>query len=96
MGSAAPDFTDPAYRADIENLCDAVARSGAEQQLAGDRPLVIAMWLGSHISTSEAHKYLVKIQPLDGEAKAIELETEARRVGLGSCALAAEWRKKPS
>jgi hypothetical protein len=34
----------------------------------------------------------VRIAPLTGEPKAKALEAEARRVGLGSCALAAAWR----
>jgi hypothetical protein len=62
----------------------------------GDRPLAIAEWLGSHLQTDEAHQYLVKIQPLEGEAKAAALEAEARRIGLPGCALAAEWRTTPA
>ncbi|HEX4417496.1 MAG TPA: hypothetical protein VH165_06325 [Kofleriaceae bacterium] len=87
--TAAPP--DP-YRSDMENLCDAVNRSGAAQMPASDRPLAIASWLGSHLQTEDAHQYLVKIQPLQGEAKAAALEAEARRIGLPGCALAAEWR----
>jgi len=81
-----------AYRADIENLCDAVVRSGADQRPAEERTLIIASWLGGHITTDEAHKYLVQIQPLQGEPKAAALDAEAHRVGLSRCALSAEWR----
>jgi hypothetical protein len=81
-----------AYRADIENLCDAVARSGADQRPADERALVIATWLGGHLTTDEAHQYLVQIQPLTGEAKAAALEAEAQRAGLPRCALASQWR----
>ena len=81
-----------AYRADIENLCDAVVRSGADQRPAEERTLLIANWLGSHLTTDEAHKYLAQIQPLQGEPKAAALDAEARRVGLPGCALAAQWR----
>jgi hypothetical protein len=88
--AAAPAATP--YTSDIENLCDAVVRSGADQLPAGDRPLAIAQWLGPHLQTDDAHQYLVKIQPLEGEAKAAALEAEARRIGLPGCALAAEWR----
>jgi hypothetical protein len=80
------------YTSDIENLCDAVVRSGADQLPAGERPLAIAQWLGAHLQTDDAHQYLVKIQPLEGEAKAVALEAEAQRIGLPGCALAAEWR----
>jgi hypothetical protein len=90
-GSTALPVSEP-YRSDIENLCDAVGRSGADQQPGGDRALVIASWLGAHIQTQDAHEYLARIQPLVGDAKAAALEAEARRVGLPGCALAAEWR----
>ena len=81
-----------AYRADIDNLCNAVVRAGADQRPAGERTLLIATWLASHLTTDEAHQYLVKIQPLVGEPKAVALDAEATRVGLATCPLAAEWR----
>ena len=90
-GSTPPSATEQ-YRADIENLCDVVARSGADQLPAGDRALIIARWLPEHLATAEARDYVIRIQPLTGEAKAAALEAEARRVGLPACALAAEWR----
>ena len=83
-----------AYRTDIATLCDVAKLSGADQAPASDRIPLAAMWLGSHIVTSEAHDYLVAIQPLEGERKAKALEDEAHRVGLPGCALAAEWRKQ--
>jgi hypothetical protein len=91
-GSTAPSVSEQ-YRADIENLCDVVVRSGADQLPAGERALAIAGWLPSHLATPEAHAYVIRIQPLTGEAKAAALEAEARRVGLPGCALAAEWRE---
>lgn len=94
-GSTPPPATQQ-YRSDIENLCDAVVRSGADRLPAGERALAIATWLPSHLTTPEARDYLVRIQPLVGEPKALALEAEARRVGLASCALAAEWRRAPA
>jgi hypothetical protein len=81
-----------AYRADITTLCDVVHLSGADQKPKDERWPIIAMFLGPQIKTNEAHEFLVAIQPLQGEAKALALETEAKRVGLASCALANEWR----
>jgi hypothetical protein len=81
-----------AYRADIARLCDVVAQAGADKLPAGERALAIASWLPGHLETSEAHDYLIKIQPLAGEPKAAALDAEARRVGLAGCALSAEWR----
>jgi cell division protein FtsN len=50
------------------------------------------MWLGPHVTTNDGREFLVAIQPLEGDAKALALETEAKRVGLTTCALATEWR----
>ncbi|HEX2685369.1 MAG TPA: hypothetical protein VHN14_02060 [Kofleriaceae bacterium] len=90
-GSTATPVPEP-YPSDIENLCDVVARSGADQLPVGERALTIANWLSAHLQTQEAHEYLIRIQPLSGEPKATALEAEARRVGLARCALADEWR----
>jgi hypothetical protein len=82
----------PAYRADITTLCDVVKLSGSEDKPKDERWQVIAMWLGPQIKTTDGHEFLVAIQPLKGEAKALALDTEAKRVGLTTCALATEWR----
>ena len=86
-----PAVTD-GYRADFHTLCDVVHLSGADQRASEERWPIIAMYLGQQIKTDEAHDFLVAIQPLAGEAKALALETESRRVGLSSCPLVAEWR----
>jgi hypothetical protein len=44
------------------------------------------------LQTPESRQFLIKIQPLVGDAKADALEDEAKRVGLSGCALAAQWR----
>jgi hypothetical protein len=93
-GSAGPLVSEP-YRSDIENLCNAVASSGADQLPPGEHALAVASWLAAHLQTEEAHAYVARIQPLTGEPKAAALEAEARRVGLPGCALAAEWRHAP-
>jgi hypothetical protein len=88
-GSTAPGSP---YAKDIEQLCDSVTRSGADKIEPEARQLTIANWLAANLTTPESRKYLVEIQPLVGEAKAAALESEAKRVGLARCALAAEWR----
>ena len=80
------------YRKDIDALCNVMHESGADEQPPDARQAIIAMWLGPHITTEEGHQYLIAIQPLQGAAKAAALEDEARRVGLGGCPLASEWR----
>lgn len=87
-----PPVTD-GYRADITTLCDVVRLSGAADKPKDERWTVVAMYLGPQIKTTEGRDFLVAIQPLKGEAKALALETEARRVGLASCQLANEWRE---
>jgi hypothetical protein len=86
------DVTD-GYRADINNLCDSIHLSGAEEHPKDERWQVVAMWLGPHITTQAGHDFLIAIQPLQGEAKAMALETEAKRVGLAKCELANQWRQ---
>jgi hypothetical protein len=81
-----------AYALDIASLCDAVTRSGADKIDPDARQLTIANWLGANLKTAESRKFLVQIQPLTGDTKAVALETEARRVGLPGCALAEQWR----
>ena len=89
-GGAEP-AVNPEYAKDIATLCDVVHQSGAESMPENQRWPVIAMWLGPHLHTSEAHDFLVSIQPLTGAALGRALDAEAHRVGLATCALAAEW-----
>ena len=88
-----PEVT-AAYKADVSALCDAIKLSGAEDKPKDERWVAVAMWLGPNIKTEAGHEFLIAIQPLQGETKALALETEAKRVGLPTCALAAEWRSK--
>ncbi|HEY4242051.1 MAG TPA: hypothetical protein VGM88_19660 [Kofleriaceae bacterium] len=90
-GSSATAPASATYRDDIAKLCDVMARSGADKLPASDRMVLIAQWLGANLTTAEAHDFLVRIQPLQGEAHAKALESEASRVGLSGCALAALW-----
>jgi len=85
-----------AYASDLEKLCDVVVRAGVADVDPNDRTYVVATWLAANLQTQEARKFLARIQPLVGEAKAVALETEAARVGLTGCPLAAEWRKPPA
>jgi len=88
--TAAPDSP---YAKDIESICDAVTRSGADKVDPDAKTFTVATWLGTNITTDEGRKFLVRIQPLVGAEKATALETEAKRVGLSGCALADEWRQ---
>ena len=81
-----------AYRADITTLCDVMRLSGADQKPKDEQWTVVAMYLGPQLKTTESRDFLAAIQPLRGEPKALALETEATRVGLKACPLAADWR----
>jgi hypothetical protein len=82
-----------AYTEDVASICDVIKRSSAEGMANADIRYVTAKWFAANLRTEQAHEFLVRIQPLDGAAKADALDAEAHRVGLGSCALAGEWRK---
>jgi hypothetical protein len=86
---------DGPYAADIEKICNVVARSGGDKEVGADRNYLIATWLGANLETPESRKFLARIQPLVGEQKATAIEAEATRVGLTECPLANEWRKPP-
>ena len=80
------------YTHDIGKLCDAVRLADAADKGNEEKTLLVAKWLGKNLETPEAHEFLVRIQPLEGSAKADALEAEAKRVGYARCALAEEWR----
>jgi len=84
------------YAKDVLALCESMTRSGADKLEPAARQLTIATWLGENLKTTDSRKFLVRIQPLQGEAKAAALEEEAKRLGLPGCAIAAEWRKPPA
>ena len=86
-----PTVTD-GYRADITTLCDVVRLSGADQKPKDERWTVVAMFLGTQITTQEGHEFIRAIKPLPADAYALALETESKRVGLANCELANEWR----
>ena len=82
------------YRADIENICDAEARSGAlaPDQDPNRRAIVVATWLPGHIQTDQGRQFLGSLQKLNGAGKGDALRGEAARVGLSGCPLADTWK----
>ena len=89
--AAAP--ASPAYAKDIDKLCNVLVYSGADKEPEGGRQLTVAKWLGPNLETTEVHTFLAKLQTLGPAAKADALDAEAKRVGMASCPLSAEWRK---
>jgi hypothetical protein len=84
---------DDLYAKDVANICNVMQLSGATGMKGADARYTTAMWFGSHLSTEQAHKFMVSVQPLVGEEKAQALEAEAHRVGVTECPLADEWRR---
>ncbi len=94
-GSSSRAADPAAYKLDIEALCDVIRRSGADSD-PNATMVTVAQWLAANLKTPESKQFLARIQPLVGDDKANALDAEARAVGLGSCALAAEWRTSPT
>jgi hypothetical protein len=80
------------YRADLENLCDAEARSGALEQPESARAFTVAQWLGPALKTSEARSFLASLAAASPSQKGVLLREEAAKAGLKACALADTWR----
>jgi hypothetical protein len=83
---------DSAYASDIRKLCNVMKLSGADVAKDPQKPLLTAQWLGANIQTKEAHQFMIKIQELDGEARAKAYEDESKKLGIDECPLASEWR----
>lgn len=83
-----------AYRTDIENICDAEARSGAlaPDQDPNRRAFTVAAWIGGRIQSEEGRQFLGSLQKLKGGEKGAALRREAARVGLAACPLAETWK----
>jgi hypothetical protein len=96
-GSAAgSDWKTSAYGRDFERLCNAEKYSGALEEPEEARPLMVAQWLGPNLETSQAHDFLVHIQPLGPMDKYVAIDGEAHRLGLTDCPLALVWKKAAS
>ena len=83
-----------AYRVDLENICDAEARSGAlaPDQDPNRRAVVVATWLAGRIQTQEGRQFLASLQKLKAAEKGEALRREAARLGLTGCPLAETWK----
>ena len=79
------------YANDIRKICDAVKLSGADKD-PGGQVVIVANYLAAHLETKESRDWMIKIQPLEGDAKARAFDEEARRVGLPVCAVSAMWK----
>lgn len=88
------DTVSQAYRTDVENICDAEARSGAlaPEQDPNRRAFVVATWLAGRIQSEQGRQFLGSLQKLKAGAKGDALRREAERVGLSGCPLAETWK----
>ena len=83
-----------AYRADLENICNAEERSGAlaPDQDPNRRAFVVASWLAGRIQSDEGRQFLGSLQKLKAGEKGAALRREAARLGLSGCPLAETWK----
>lgn len=88
----AGDSVAPAYRTDVENICDAEARSGALKEDPNQRAMLVAAWIGPRLQTDEARKFVAGLSPMKPKDKGDALRREAARVGLSTCPLAETWK----
>ena len=92
-GAPTPAVDAAAYAADIANLCNVMELSGAKDYPEGQNIVPMAEFLGANIKTQAAKDFMIRVQPLAGEAHAAALDAEATSVGLSGCALSAVWRR---
>jgi hypothetical protein len=93
-GSGKPPPVAAGLRADLEQICNAIERSGAGKLEAADRAYMMASWLGANVRSDEGHRFLQDFARLgtDKAARRKLLEDTAARVGLARCPLVDEWR----
>ncbi|MCA9679757.1 MAG: hypothetical protein KC464_32295 [Myxococcales bacterium] len=83
------------YRDDVSHICDVMSLSGADQQDEGSRTFIVASWLGANVTSEDGHAFLVRFQQTPDPDKPKVLRDEAKKVGLGDCALATMWEPGP-
>jgi len=81
-------------RDDIDMICNARQRSGADQQDEASALYTMAMWLQSNVVSEEGHAFLIAFARLgdDRAARRDMLQAAADRVRLPSCPLIEDWR----
>src|SRR5688572_4295190 len=91
---APTDYRSTPLGRDVHRICNSVELSGVDQQPDANRQLAVAQWLGANIESVDGRNFLVALARVEGEAKVKVLEEQARRVGLATCPLSAEWKPK--
>ncbi|MBE7451065.1 MAG: hypothetical protein HS111_19875 [Kofleriaceae bacterium] len=95
-GSSAPAgaASNAALAADLEKLCNAKVRSGADQEPGAQGTYLMAQWIDANITSREGRAFLVEFAQLgqDKAARRQKLEQAMTRHGLASCPLVDEWR----
>ena len=76
---------------DVDRICNAEARSGANENPYSNRDVQVAMWLGQQIESDEGRNLLATLSPLPPPRKVQELDAAAAKVGLADCATARSW-----
>jgi hypothetical protein len=81
-------------RAEAENICNAVDKSGASGEEESNKAYLMAQWLAKEVVSDSGHAWLISFAKLgdDKPARVRALVTMARAAGLPSCPLTAMWQ----
>jgi hypothetical protein len=79
------------FKADMDNLCNAVERSGALDEDPSTRPIVVAQWLGGVVKTQEMRDFLASVSQMRPTEKAEAMRSRARQAGVAPCPTADTW-----
>lgn len=90
-----PASGDEGYARDVDRICNAEKKSGADELDEGARSMHVAQWLGANIETAAGRDLLGRLRPLKPQDKVELLEGQALEVGLEDCALARSWSGGP-
>jgi hypothetical protein len=90
---ARPPAVDPAYREDVERICEVERLAGVADRPDENPQVVTALWLDGNLQTAEARDFLAAIALLAPADKAARLRGEAQRAGLAGCAVAGRWEE---
>lgn len=93
-GGARPSGGGAAMRRDLDKICNAKQRSGADQDSSGQGTYMMAQWLNANVTSEEGRAFLVDFARLgqDKAARRKMLEDAAAKHGLSSCPLVDDWR----
>jgi hypothetical protein len=90
-GKTQAEMQQVALARDLERICNALQRSGADRGEPGTEPLVVAQWLAANVESQAGRDFLARFSRTAARDKAGLLAAEAQRHGLHECPLVTLW-----